>query len=528
MEKINVSSLSFTYPSGSVPALKDISFSLESGDFLLVTGPNGSGKSTLLRMLKPQISPAGELKGSITFGETDIRSMSMEEQVSRIGFISQDPINQIVTDTVEEEMAFGLESLRMSHDSISVRIAETSAFLGIEELLHKRCLELSGGELQLVNLASVMVMRPELLILDEPVTQLDPLSSERFMAALERINRELGTTVIMAEHNLSGLLRAADRLLVLDDGSLKGYGEVREVVTSLYRDDASLFAALPAYVRCCLRLSKGGICPKDVREAARYLSGIELRTAVVDNKPAADTPVSVRGSHLYMRYTKDSEDILKDLSFEFPAGRTIAVFGINGSGKSTLLRTISGLLKPYYGRLDVHVDSSSLLPQDNSTLFSKETVRDELNASGSSDRTLTEAAELFDLNDVLSRHPFDISSGERQRVALAKIWLRNSDLILMDEPTRSLDNTFRKKLTGLIRERKTGKTVIIASHDMEFMADNADICYFLHDGKLIGPYDPDAFFGENRYFTTGLSIASSRAGCRLIREDDLVIPDETL
>ena len=519
MELLQVENLNFTYPGSREKALNGVSFSLEPGSFTLLMGASGSGKTTLLQILKKEIAPFGEKSGSLRLGNRPLE----EAATDRIGYVAQSPESQIVTDRVWHELAFGAENMGLESEEIRLRVGETASYFGIGEWYHRHPDTLSGGQKQLLNLASVMVMRPEMILLDEPTAQLDPIAAANFIATLKKINRELGVTVLISEHRLEECFPAADRVLVLEKGRLIAGGTPKEVCFALR--EHPLFAALPSAARIWRLLGSKGECPLTVKEGReflhRFFPTVQGKT---ETKPFTESAAAVELQSVSFRYDRTAPDVVREMSLRVNSGEIFAVLGENGSGKSTTLRLIAGLSKPYTGSCRVFGKTISqykgnslyrellvFLPQDPTALFLENTVEDDLRESfclmGKPREEYPECAakwiDLFEIAPLLNRHPYDLSGGEQQKCALVKLLMRAPKILLLDEPTKGLDAAFKQKLVQALHVlRQEGMTVIMVTHDVEFAADTADRCGLLFDGKVLAVEQPNRFFAGNMFYTT--------------------------
>ena len=515
MESVKIENLTFKYPDTEKEALSDISLCIDKGEFVTLCGKSGCGKTTLLRLLKPALSPFGEKSGNILFEGTTVNELDEKEQASKIGFVLQNPDSQIVTDKVWHELSFGLESLGTETSEIRIKVAEMSSYFGIENWFHKNVSELSGGQKQMLNLASVMVMQPELLILDEPLSQLDPIAAQEFIKTLEKINRELGTTIILSEHRLEDAFAVSDKIIVMDKGKIIAQGKPGQMGHLLKDND--MFLSLPAPTRIYQETEGGEISPVTVREGKKWLESFAKEHQVKDISRAIckenKKEIAVELKEVYFRYEKNAPDVIKNLNVNIHKGEFFAILGGNGSGKSTAVSIMSGINVPYSGKVKINGISIKkaenlyngvlgVLPQNPQTLFVKKTVYLDLLEFGREEQ-IQSVAKLCGITEVLNRHPFDLSGGEMQRVALAKILLKNPQIIIMDEPTKGMDAHFKKAFARIITSlKKEGVTIVVVSHDVEFCAENADRCALFFDGNLVSVKTPGEFFADKNFYTT--------------------------
>jgi len=534
MEAFRLCDLSFAYPGQRGNAIENISLSVGAGEFFVICGPSGSGKSTLLRQLKTELAPHGVRSGEIIFEGKPLEEVGRREQSQKIGFVFQSPDNQIVTDKVWHELAFGMESLGCDSQTIRRRTAEMASFFGMESWFYKDVSELSGGQKQMLNLASVMAVQPTVLILDEPTGQLDPIAASDFLAVLARINRELGTTVILTEHRLEEAFPIASRAAVLDKGRLLCVGTPQEVGARLREAGNDMFLSMPAAMRVWASVESAAKCPITVREGRQwlqeYIAEHELRPLPDKTDHSYPPEPAVKAEELWFSYGKDRPDVVRGLSLTVKKGEFLAILGGNGAGKTTSLKLLAGLLKPQRGELSVK-GRIGLLPQNPQTLFVGKTVRQDLldvindkNVTPDSrEGAVAHIAEVCRLSGLLERHPYDLSGGEQQRAALAKVLLTEPEILLMDEPTKGLDAGLRQSLAEILRGlTERGVTVIMVSHDIEFCARNARRCALFFDGGIVTEAQPREFFSGNSFYTT--------AANRMARDilPDAVTPEELI
>ncbi len=530
MEILNVKNLTFKYPKCDREALIDVSFSVNAGDFIVLFGETGCGKTTLLRMLKRELSPAGEKSGSILYKGTELSDLDAKTAATEIGFVMQKPETQIVTDKVWHELAFGLESAGTSKSAINRRISEMASYFGIGNWFLRDVSELSGGQKQLLNLASVMVTQPKLLLLDEPTSQLDPIAASEFISTLAKLNRELSLTIIISEHRLEDLFLAADKAIQLKDGRLIAYGEPRSVAAGMDKSD-SMEAAMPCAVRVCKALEADCEYPLTVKEGRAFIEKYGNETKELPAPERTSGEEALRFSRVFFRYGREFPDVLCDLDLSVKEGEIFCLLGDNASGKTTALSVAAGLLKAYSGKVEVfgkkisayksgelYKNCVAMLPQDVQTVFLHETIREDL-AEISEDLS----SLPFDVTPYLDKHPYDLSGGEQQLCALAKTLLLKPRLLLLDEPTKGVDAAAKRRVIEILRKLKSdGVTTLLVTHDVEFAASCADRCALFFNGSVAAVEDPETFFSENNFYTTAASRMSRGHYDRAVTADDVV------
>jgi energy-coupling factor transporter ATP-binding protein EcfA2 len=540
MAILEVRNLSFTYPDAEKAALNGITLTLEEGDFVLLCGPTGSGKTTLLHHLKKTIQPVGQREGEICYRGVSFNRLSAEKSTSEIGIVFQDPEQQIVMDTVSQELAFALENLGCSPLDMNKRIGELAHFFNLEALFHTPVHHLSGGQKQLLNLASVLLLQPKVLLLDEPTAQLDPLAAKEFLQLIKQINEEFATTIIISEHRLAEIYPLVNRIMVLDDGDLIKDENPRNLIAQLHAEGHAPWTYfVPKLSQYCLSLapqsshSKRSI-PLTVKEGKRWLnretSWQSSQVSSASDQPKMDDHAVQPndGQALFtccevtFQYTRSGRRLLNGLDVKFPAGEIVAVLGGNGAGKSTLLKVLLGLLKPQKGKVyyrDTSIQSIAeprrfqtvaYLDQNPKLYFAFDTVEEVLRQRCSqlhlslTDEHVQAVLDHVQLSiDEWSRHPYDLSGGEQQKLALALLLLADPDVLLLDEPTKGLDPQAKAGLgSRLLEWRQTGRSIILVSHDLEFVEDYATRCGLLFDGRMTDFVTPQHFFSGNYFYTT--------------------------
>lgn len=506
MKIFSINQLEFEYPESERKSLNNINLNIEEGEFVTLCGASGCGKSTLLRHLKSVLEPAGQRNGEILFMEKALTECDERSQAENIGFVSQNPDNQIVTDKVWHELAFGLESLGYDNEVIRQRVAEMAAFFGIEDWFYRNVSELSGGQKQLLCLASIMTMLPKVIILDEPTSQLDPIAASEFINMLFKINHELGITIIITEHRLEEIIPQSDRVIVMDSGEII-IDDVPEVMCQKLRDmKHSMLLSMPVPIRVYSSVLYGK-CPLNVNQGRKWLEAYSkennIKKFIEDKNYNFDEKV-IELKGICFKYEKNGKDVLKDVSLNVHKGEIYSILGGNGTGKSTLLSVICGIRKPYRGRIKLNDDKKIImLPQNPQTLFVKKTIAENLSDISKDKEQINEVIKMCRLSDFTDRHPYDLSGGEQQRVALAMVLLTKPDIFLLDEPTKGLDNEYKTEFAKIIHQLSdSGKTIIMVSHDVEFCAEFTHRCALFFDGNIVAENVPYRFFKGNSFYTT--------------------------
>ncbi|MDR2770642.1 MAG: ATP-binding cassette domain-containing protein [Clostridiales Family XIII bacterium] len=579
MDAFTIKRFTFTYRNRETPALDDIELVVREGEFVTLCGKSGSGKSTLLRSLKTMLAPPGVGSGRITFFGRPVEMIPPLEQMRRIGHVMQDPDSQIATNSVRSELSAGLLRLGLNERIVSLRVAEMVSFFGMQSWFHQDVSALSGGQKQMLTLAAAMSLQPEVLLLDEPTAQLDPIAARDFLDTVRKINRETGTAVIISEQRLEEVFPMSDRAVVLDRGKIVVDAPPKRVGVTLMQLKHDMVLAMPAPMQVFLELEQDAAIkwrrsetgslrsmgfPITVRDGREWLSDLfreqpptkraversrdhaaeESRTnygiAFLDRAHPCVAPdksePAVELKDLRFRYDKNGSDVIKDLNLTVPKETLFCIVGGNGVGKSTAVRLIGGQLGPYRGKIlidgkevkkhsakDRDAGAVSLLPQNQSLLFTDGTVMQNflsafdslVNREGNAfaqyekEGQIAAVTALLTLDDLLGREPKELSAGEQQRVALGLILLRESRILLLDEPTKGLDNHFKQRFAIILRALiSRGKTILMVSHDVEFCARYADICALFFDGGIVAADEPGAFFSGNSFYTTAANRMS--------------------
>ena len=559
MNLVEIKDFGFSYPESSRKVLEHVNLNIKEGTLNVIMGRSGCGKSTLLRQLKSVLAPAGEKEGEILYRNIPLRDTDHRTQSQEIGFVMQNPDNQIVTDKVWHELAFGLESLGYDNATIRLRVAEMASYFGIQKWFYKNVSELSGGQKQLLNLASVMAMHPSLLILDEPTSQLDPIAASDFLETVKKINRDIGTTVLLTEHRLQDIIPYADRVFVMDEGTLFLEGTPREIGTKLKEQHHGMFLSMPVPMQIYAGTDSSLTCPLTVSEGRQWIreyieekgikkeqiqqanQRLERQGEKNENETAGffghlkrqkeNTPPAIQMKDVWFRYEKDSPDVIQNLSLEVKKGEFYALVGGNGTGKSTTLSLLGRVHQPYSGRIyldgkdlrsfsdrELYCGYLGVLPQNPQSIFLKKTVLEDLYSviggrkekpskeypiSMKKEKAIEGIVSLTHLEGLLERHPYDLSGGEQQRLALAKVLLLRPKILLMDEPTKGMDAEYKEELGSILKKLQShGMTIFMISHDVEFVAEYADTTGLFFEGNVVISKKTRDFFAGNNFYTT--------------------------
>ena len=476
---LSMRGVSFAYAGAGERVLEGVSWDVPQGAFALLVGETGSGKSTLLSLAKPEIAPAGERTGAIEVLGTPVEELDAAASARTVGYVFQNPDNQIVCESVWHEMAFGLENLGVEQGEMRRLVAETSYFFGMDQWFRDDTDALSGGRKQLLALASTLVMQPRVLLLDEPTAQLDPIAGKNFLHALFRVNRELGCTVVVATHEPRTMLDYATCAFRLRAGRIERV------------EDTGELRARPVLVEGAKAEGTGAEEPAPAATVAPELA------------PEAEPAASL--ARAWFRYERAGAWVLRNFDLTIRPGRIHALVGGNGCGKSTVLSILAGARSLQKGAARIAAPSRALLPQDPRALFVEETARAELmewaRAAGYTQGDADEMLGELGLSACAERHPYDLSGGQQQLLALGKLLLIRSRLLLPDEPTQALDGPARPAIARSLRARRTdGVTVVMATHDLDFVEQVADDVSMMFDGEVACTEPSEEFFRGNVYY----------------------------
>ena len=535
METIKIENLKFKFPEASEWTLENVNLTVKEGEFIVICGPSGCGKTTLLKLLKNELAPAGTREGDIYYNKTSLADWDKKTLIEEIGFVSQDPENQIVMDEVMQEIVFGLENLGYSNFEMRKRVAEMVNFFGMEDLLTLKPSELSGGQKQMLNLLSTLLLKPKVLLLDEPTSQLDPIAARELLSTLERLNQEMGITIILVEHRLEQLFSSADRILFMEQGTISYGGTSRQVIEELYaQENNKLIPYLPSLARLYMETSKTierERIPLTVKESREWISSLPEPAALNSEKNKLPTvpnkEVAVSLQDVFFQYRKDSPLILKKLSLKIATGDFFALVGGNGSGKTTALKACIGSIKPQRGKVllrgeNIHksrdknrFEGVAYLPQNPRTYFVHDTIEKEMQEAvirhkvADGELKIADLLQTFGIAHLKERHPYDCSGGETQKAALACMLIASPEILLIDEPTKGLDSVSKEELSDLLQQLHTsGITIIMVTHDIEFAAKNAKTSAMIFNGEITVTGTPAELFKGNYFYTTSINRAS--------------------
>ncbi|MCZ3367126.1 MULTISPECIES: ABC transporter ATP-binding protein [Methanobacterium] len=556
MALISFKNFYFKYNEKDRNVLSNINLEVLPGEFVLFCGPSGSGKTTLLTNLKKEIRPAGVYEGKIHYDDEDIEMLEDKKSACEIGFLFQNPEDQFVSDNVLQEIAFPLENIGLPTEDIRNRIAEMAAFFGLEKYLYKNIKELSGGQKQLVNLCSLLVLKPKLLLLDEPTSQLDPIAAYNFLSMLRRLNEEFSITIMATEHRIDNIFPFADKTVFLEDGHIKYINKPRTICSKAYQNPV-FRNYLPSVTRVHFLLqSKYSFLnkckiPLNIREGMQELNFLDeklkesgtalwrdINVNLFKNSENLDSSdILLKCKDIWFGYIND-HIILRGVFLDIKKGEFISIFGGNGTGKTTLLQILSGIIKPQKGKIKLKKGIKvGYVHQNPMVHFWRDTVQEELslnfleklednnsskfrrlqkympqnsheNINSNNNQIILDSEkekliEFFGISHLLDKHPYDCSGGEKQKIAIVKSLLTKPDILFLDEPTKGLDPVSKLHLAYKLKKmQENGLTIVMATHDIEFAAEYSKRCMILFDGKIQIDNTPKAVFSSNNFYTT--------------------------
>lgn len=495
MELFKIDNLSFSYDKSIRPSIKNINLSIRQGDFLVICGTSGSGKSTLVRQLKSCFTPLGAQTGTILFKGRPLSSISVKEQAQSIGYVPQGDFSQVPVGNVINQLAFGPLNIGMKENQVKLHIAEISNVLGISDILYKNSNDISGGQKQLVKLASVLIMNPDIIILDEPFSSLDPFSANALLDTLNKVNNDFSTAVLVSSSSLETLCQYAQNIIFIENGKISSnFKNIRECGII---NDNYIYNLLPEMYKIHSKVNPNALFPPTLKDGKNFFNelfkdkNVNFRTAEeYREKPEANQILSLK--NIWFKYKKNSPDILKDLNLSVKSGEIISILGKNGSGKSTLLNLICKTFKPYKGKITIN--NKPIYKYSDSELF------------GSIISMIPQYTETYYDNVNLQ-----LCHGEKQILYIKNTLKdKNNPIIVMDEPTAGIDSNQKRELLSIIREASNnGSAIIIASHDLEFCSEASHKCCMLFDGQIIGLDTKNKFFSNNTFYTTVPRIITS-------------------
>jgi len=526
---IKINNLCFSYANSKKNALSDISLEINDSEFILITGESGCGKSSLCRSINGLIPSfyGGKIIGKVEVENIDVTHSTPDEMSKHVGMVFQDPENQIVKNDVEREIAFGLENKGFSKTIMAKRVEEVLDSIGINHLRDRKISTLSGGEKQKIAIASVLALHPEILILDEPTSELDPKGAEEVLQIIRRLNEELGLTVILVEHRIDRVLNMVDRVIYMKKGRIEFDGNPRSWLKNLNQDIDRI--GIPPISRLGVEIKKNDPnikIPLNIKEGRRFFSNIinenkTVKTKNIERKIDFDDEIIVKTKKLWYKYP-DGKTTLRDINLNIRKGEFVALIGRNASGKTTLCKTLNGLIKPTKGKVFIKNNDTRKIPveklakhigflfQDPNVHLFTDTVEQEISfmmynlGFGKKDikNRLDEIINQFNLNDFKDFYPRSLSSGEKQRVALASIISSKPDILILDEPTRGLDYGLKKNLMKYLNDYKQkGGTIILVSHDIEIIAEFADRVILMSEGKIIADDEKHNVLSKSLHFS---------------------------
>ncbi|AKP66199.1 ABC transporter ATP-binding protein [Companilactobacillus ginsenosidimutans] len=542
VEIVRFENYSFKYSNSSKVSLKNVNLTINKGDFALIIGKTGSGKSTLLRQLKPELALGKSVDGKLTLfgGEND-------NDFSHVAYISQFVDNQMVTETARDEFHFVLENMGVDADQIHSKIAEIASYFDIVDLMDLKEDQLSGGQKQIINLASALILNPDILLLDEPTSQLDPITSEKFLRMVEKINSDLNITIILVEHSIEQAVFFVNRVVLVDNGSI-GMDEKTDSALRKLFTEPDFKNYLPQTDRLFLESQLDEVFPnvklpltnRRMNQIIQQQSDYLKYEDHISRKGSSSETDELSVKRLTFRFEFNARNILDDITFNLKKGKSYAILGPNGVGKTTLLRVITKQLEQLSGTVFIEgrktnkmgqkfFDKLFILPQNPSLLFVTDSVQEEISYQLQqsneqvNDDLVNQYLEKFQLTEIKNVSPYDISGGQQEYLALVIGLIKNPELLILDEPTKGLDPNMKQQVAKMLRNyQEQGGTILASTHDVLFSSKYFDFVSLMFDGRL-GTFDPPIEFFPNKYFyTTEINKATRDQFAQALIWEDIV------
>lgn len=534
MDVIKIDNITYWYPECSKPAIQDVNLCIKQGELVLLVGPSGCGKSTLLRLINKLVPDyyGGKIKGNVYLWGKDIKSHSRREIASGVGMVYQHPEKQIVLQDVERELAFGLENLNTDINKMKRNVSEVISFLNLGGIRERSSMNLSGGEKQKLAIGSVIAMDPEVIIFDEPISQLDPIAAEEVLNCISRLNREMGKTIIMAEQRLDKCFEMADRVIFMEDGRIIGEGSGNHIPKSITQ---RCFLPVIPYI---FRSAEWPSVPLNVKEARRQIIDQDCTSISVSGEVKSSACPVLQASNISFGYNKINK-VVKNINLSLNKGELLTVMGENGAGKSTLFKIISGLVDNYKGQVRINgknlkemdtkerVKTIGYLSQNPNDYLGRDTVFDEvaytLRNIGEYDAHRVDKMLLrMDLEYLRNKNPRDLSGGEKQRTALACTMIAEPEVLILDEPTRGMDWNSKESLGRYLRELcSSGTSVVLITHDVDFAADYTDSIALMFDGSIIASGECSEMVKDAIYYSPQAAKVF-RGICSIVRSSEAI------
>lgn len=536
LEIININNVTFNYPDSEKSAIKNINLTVNEGEFILIVGPSGCGKSTLIRLLNRVIPDyyGGTIEGEVYIKGKDIEFLDKKQLVESVGMVYQHPEKQIILQDVEREIAFGLENFNTDINTMKRNVSEVISLLGLNKIRDKQTTEISGGEKQRVAIASVVSMDPEIIVFDEPISQLDPISAEEVLNSIKKLNRDLGKTIILVEQRLDKCFHMADRIIFMERGEIIGEGtpkNIPENITKKYHIPTITYIFKEAGFKKL---------PTTVKEGRDIIKNCEFEDLKEEKLNFKEVIMEVE--KLNFEYERGYK-ILKDLSFKLHKGEIMTVMGENGAGKSTLFKIIAGMINKYKGKIFIdnkNIKSSKLkerikkigyLSQNPNNYFGRKTVFEEVaytlkNIGEYEEERVNQVMEILNINHLKDKNPRDLSGGEKQRVAIACTLITDPEILILDEPTRGMDAEAKENLGGIIKSlAEGGKSIVIITHDSDFAGNHSHSIMLMFNGEIVANGSAMDILNNSMYYSPQISkifknkcnVISSKKAIKLLK-----------